>query len=332
MTETSLPWEEPTWLPEIQAWIEIQLAALGLQLLRPPEQFHTRPWSTVLRVETTGRTLYCKAACPALSYEPTLTCFLSSLNPDLLPEVLAADESRGWMLLADSGEMLRSRLHSPADLHYWRDLLPRYVALQQQSIPHAAHLLALGALDRRLESLPGQLAGLLEDAPALLIDQFDGMSGEDASRLRALLPRFEARCRELAVLPIPPTLHHDDFHDGNVFLREGKVTIADWAESGVAHPFFSLLVNQRSTAYRLDLPEDSPDILALRQAYLDCWRDYASPAEIAEAYRLSQPLAMAARALTWYRVIYSLPTAHQSAHAEAVPVWLLEFLSAAKNW
>lgn len=332
VTPGLLPWEEPGWLAGIQSWITAQLDRLGLRQTQPAEQFHTRPWSTVLRVEAAGRTLYCKAACPALRYEPALTRFLSSLHPDLLPEVLAADDARGWMLLADSGEMLRTHLHSPADLHHWRTLLPLYAALQQQTIPLTSELLAFGALDRRLENLPGKLAGLLEDAPALLIDQPESLTSADVKGLQSLLPAFETRCHDLAALPIPQTLHHDDFHDGNVFLADGRYTIADWAESGVTHPFFSLLVNQRSTAYRLDLPKDSPHIQALRQAYLDCWSAYASPAQIAEAYRLSQPLAMAARALTWYDVIYSLPLTHQAAYAEAVPGWLLEFLSACQDW
>ena len=115
-----------------------------------------------------------------------------------------------------------------------------------------------------------------EDRAALLIDQPDGLTSAEYARLRALLPQYAAMCGRLADYGIPETLHHEDFHDANIFVNEGRYTFADWGESGVAHPFFTLLVTMRSIAYRLDVASEGPEMLALRDVYLASWTDYGS--------------------------------------------------------
>ncbi len=127
---------------------------------------------------------------------------------------------------------------------------------------------------------------------------------------------------------IPETLHHEDFHDANIFVKNGRYTFADWGESGVAHPFFTLLVTLRSIAYRLNLAFDGPEVLALRDVYLESWTDYGSLAELREVADLAARVAMPARALTWYRILAAAPEAQQAEDAGAVPGWLQEFLQA----
>ena len=53
----------------------------------------------------------------------------------------------------------------------------------------------------------------------------------------ALAPRFAELCERLAGYGVPETLHHDDFHDANIFVCGDRYTFADWGESCVAHPF-----------------------------------------------------------------------------------------------
>jgi hypothetical protein len=194
---------------------------------------------------------------------------------------------------------------------------------------HTQQLLALKILDRRLQVLPRLYDTLLQDRDALYIDiddEEDSLSSVDYDRLLKLSPHVRQLCDQLANFSIPQTLHHDDFHDGNIFVQDGRIIFMDWAESAVTHPFFSMQVFLRGVAYRLSLANNGPEVLQLRDTYLQQWRDYASADDLMRAYELAQPLAMISRALTWYAATRDLPPAIKQEHALSVPGWLGEFL------
>jgi aminoglycoside phosphotransferase (APT) family kinase protein len=207
-------------------------------------------------------------------------------------------------------------------------VLATYAELQIEMAGRSAELLALGTLDRRLATLPAQFERLLADRAALLVDQSDGLSADEERRLLDLRPQFAALCERLAQYRLPETLHHDDFHDANVFVRGGRCVISDWGESCVAHPFFSLLVTLRSVAYRLKLDADAPELARLRDIYLEPWTRFERRERLLEAFALANRIAMICRALTWYRVVSSLDGATNAEYADAVPGWLQEFLNA----
>ena len=87
--ETGLLWNQPDWIAEARDWIEQTLRAAGQPLTGPVDQFHTRIWSTVMRCPTAAGTVYFKA-CQRLT-EPRLTLFLSEVQTENLPRVLAAE-------------------------------------------------------------------------------------------------------------------------------------------------------------------------------------------------------------------------------------------------
>jgi hypothetical protein len=326
--QAAVPWLQPGWMEDVTAWIMARLGEVGLLPTGPIEQPHIRPWSTVLRVPTTLGLVYFKATAPVLSHEPAVTVALARWRPDCMPDMLAADTARGWMLMSDAGATLRSQVKSVADLSHWYALLPLYADLQIEMASRVPELLALGALDRRLSELPGQVERLLEDTPMLCIGEPDGLTPDQLQTLRDLMPHYAELCAELASFGLPETLHHEDFHDANIFASDGHYVFFDWGESGVAHPFFSLLVTLRSIAYRLDLADDAPELDRLRDAYLEPWARYAPHDDLVRACSLATRLAMPARALTWHRVLSVLSAEDRQEDADAVPGWLLEFLDA----
>ncbi len=56
------------------------------------------------------------------------------------------------------------------------------------------------------------------------------------------MPRVGEMCDELAGYGLPETIQHDDFHDGQVFVRDGRYLLLDWGDACVSHPFFTLSV------------------------------------------------------------------------------------------
>src|SRR5258708_17902063 len=101
------------------------------------EQLHARVWSTVLRVRTEAGLVYFKAvAAPLYAFEPDVTRALADLLPANLPRVLAVDEARHWMLLADSGTALRGALQTTGDTSAFEAMLVRFAPLQIATVPH----------------------------------------------------------------------------------------------------------------------------------------------------------------------------------------------------
>ena len=328
MANSPLPWSQPGWLQSAVSWIEETVPLLGIQRTGSIEQPHIRPWSTVLQVPTREGFLFFKATAPMLGHEAALTQALARWRPDCMPEVLAVDLQRGWLLMRSSGVSLRSLIPRQGQLDRWQRCLTLYAEVQIEMIERRAQLLELKVLDRRLSLLPDQFERVLEDVDALCIEHEDGLSTDEYKRLQARAPRFRRLCQRLAAYGIPETLHHDDFHDGNVFVREDRYTFTDWGESCLAHPFFSLVVALRSIAYSLDLASTDPALQQLRDAYLTAWTRYASWADLQAAFALADRVGMVNRALTWYLVVSQLDEPYHSEQADAVPGWLHEFLTA----
>ncbi len=331
MTTSAIPWEQPGWLEDASTWLQAEVDHLGWQPAGALEQPHIRPWSTVLRLPTDHGMVYFKATAPSLHQEARLTQYLSAGQPEYFPTLLAVDVNRGWMLMREGGTLLRSRLQATGDPAPWRTILPCYARLQIRMIPQAEALLQAGALDRRLETLPGLFTTLLQDERTLRPGQPDGLTAGEYKRLQNLTPCVQELCIWLAGQGIPCSLHHDDFHDGNIFYDGSHIVFFDWGESCLAHPFFTLVVGLRAIAYRFGWQEDHPTLLELRQLYLQTWQSFAPLQRLEEIQRTADVLGRLNRALTWHRVVAPLEGAAFAEHAGSVSGWLQEFLAALES-
>lgn len=324
--EKLLPWEEKDWLEEMSGWLSISLAKHHLEMSDKPLLVHSAPWSEVYRIPTNKGKYYFKALCPVLGYEPQLTQQLSLWQPDLIQPVLEMEPVKGWMLMPDGGRTLRQVLENNPSINYWKKILPAYARFQQALIPHQQELLALGVHDRRLQVLPGLAQQLTADRDAMCIGQADGLSLSEYETLIAVMPKLQTLCEALAQYGMPETLQHDDFHDGNIFVDQNDHRFFDWAESFIAHPFFTLVVTLRSIAYRFELDANAPELHELEELYLREWQEYASLDRLHKAFDLAMILGRINRALTWHMVVSNLPEPHRAKEANAVPGWLQLFL------
>ncbi|MEO5951244.1 MAG: phosphotransferase, partial [Chloroflexia bacterium] len=75
-------------------------------------------------------------------------------------------------------------------------------------------------------------------------------------------------CDTLSASNLPPTLHHGDFHSGNI-LCDQTCVVLDWSGFvGVSHPFLFLSVVSEE--------HSDPAVLSiLLDAYLSAWTAYA---------------------------------------------------------
>ena len=277
-------WRDPALLAEIHDWIDGRLRNLDVERAGDPEQPHVTPWSTVIRVPTSDGHLWFKANAEPLRHEAGLVELLSTRRPDVVPPPLAADVDRGWLLMMDAGESLRVVVSREQRMDPWFEALRLYATVQIDLIGDVDRLLGLGVPDMRLAVLPAKYDALMEEIDA-------------EPRFRAASERVRQLCDALAAYDIDETLQHDDLHDGQVFVRDGRTLLMDWGDACISHPFFSLSVALEGVvAWGLDDEEASVDIAPYRDAYLVAFGDRYE-ADLISAVDIALRLGWACRAV-----------------------------------
>jgi phosphotransferase family enzyme len=328
-TQPQILWRDPTWQKEAHEWIRVQAQRQSIHITGEIEQPHVYPWSTVLRVPTNEGTLFFKATAEETIYESALTQKLAGWFPDCTPELLAVDTTRGWMLMRDGGETLRGSIRPTQDVTPWQAVITRYAELQIGLAEYASEILALGIPDHRLAVLPTLFIQLLADETSLMIDQEKGLTSAEWGQLKGMTARFGQICTELASFEIPESLNHGDFHDGNVLLKDGRITFFDWGDASVTHPFVTLRTFFVSMEIALKLDDyapPTPEMTALLNSYLEQWERFGDKERLLAAYNLSRPVASIAKALAWHQGITRMEGSMRKEYAWIVPEVLREFM------
>jgi Phosphotransferase enzyme family len=225
---------------------------------------------------------------------------------DRVAEVLAHDEERAWLLLADAGTPLGAVGNPPET---WLVVLPLYAELQRGEAAHAEDQLAHGVPDLRLATLPERYEYLLQCDLPLARDEVD--------RLRTFAPRFAELCAELAAHGVAESVQHDDLHMANVYARGDRLRVLDWGDASIAHPFASLVVTFRFLEELNGLPPADPWFERLRDAYLEPWG-----AGLTETFALALRVGTLAHACAWARQRDHLPEAARPDFDRRYPVIL----------
>lgn len=320
-----LPWTQPGWQENIQSWIDQKLTSRGIRMEGPLEILHMRTWSAFASIPTSDGIVYFKAPSSVNAFEASLTQKLVQLRPDCMVRLLAVDVEKGWTLSADSGDTLRSHIRSVDDLPKWDRVLPFYAEFQIDLAQNLNDLLFTGAPDRRLELFPHLYRELLEDTENLRVDNPPGLSSEEHRHLLKLQSVVEDMCLQLGSYGLPETICHEEVHDANVILDGERVIFTDWADSCIGHPFFTMLVTIRSAAFRAGIEDDAPQMLHLRDIYLEPWSSFGSPTELREAFDIAYRLAMINRSLSYHLSMARLPEEYKIEN-DAIPGWLQDFL------
>lgn len=278
---TSWPMDGP-----VTSWVSTYVRPTG-----PVARVHERPWATVMRVPTARGAVWFKACAPVQGFEPRLSAHLSVRWPDRVAQVLAHDEDRAWLLLADAGTAVGD-LGNPPEL--WVRALPLYAELQRGECAHAADHVRHGVPDLRAAALPERFRALVErDLP---------LRDEERTRLAGFLPRLERLCADLAAYGVPDSLQHDDLHMANVYVQGDHLRVIDWGDSSVSHPFASLVVTFRFLEERNGLSPSDPWFDRLRDAYLEPWGT-----GLGNAFELAMRVGAFAHALAHLRQRDHLP-------------------------
>jgi phosphotransferase family enzyme len=273
-------------LAEAEPWIRDHLEPVG-----PIEHAYQAPWSTVLRVPVADGVAWFKACGPVMAFEPRLSAELDARWRGRVAEVLAHDEERAWLLLADAGKPIGA-LGNPPEA--WLQVLPGYAGLQRGETVHTQDHLEHGVPDLRIAALPARYEDFLRHELPLDADEI--------ATLRRFEPRFAELCTELAAHGIPETIQHDDLHHANVYAQGDELRVLDWGDSSIGHPFASLVVTFRFLEGTNKLPPSDPWFTRLRDAYLEPW----GPG-LTETFALAIRVGTFAHSIAWARQRDHLP-------------------------
>lgn len=304
-------WGSPAWLETAVAWLDVQLAAAGIERTGEVEQPHLRPWANVLRAPTDHGPVWLKAAGSGTAAEIGLYELLARVAPGAVLAPIALDLQRAWIVLPDGGPSLGERFGKPgqhsADLvEVMLKVLPQYAQFQRDVSGEVQRMLAVGVPDMRAEVMPARF----DQALAFVTDDVERRHSfadrTTIGRLGDFRDTYLSWCLRLAEAPGCASLDHNDLHPWNVLgqVDGSPARFYDWGDAVLAHPFASMLV--ALGVMQQYLPAHDPHLALLRDAYLDVFSDLGSHSELVATLELACRVAKVARALTWVRALREL--------------------------
>lgn len=182
--------------------------------------------------------------------------------------------------------------------------IKKYTYIQRAAVEHVTIFLELGVPDWRLEKLPVLYAQLISNEDILIED---GMTSDEISILHKLHLKFSTMCELLSKYKIPETLDHGNFNDNNILIEDNTnhMTIIDWAETVITHPFFSLVYCLRNASARYVFKETDKTYIELQDACVEDWLGFEARTKLLEAFSLAKRLWPIYASLGEYRLMMS---------------------------
>jgi len=295
----AIPWSSSSWFSQAKGWIVEQVKNIDATVIGDPIQIRSWAISCVLRVLTTAGTLYFKALPDFFGQEPSLTLFLSKLYPQHIPDIVAIEPTKHWVLMKE--------FHGspPKSKNEWHKTLLSLSTMQIGCINKIHALLNLGCNDRRLELLPEQMQPVIEELRFPQMQQFYMVTEQEANELSSRLRSLPELCKKLGSCGIPETLIHGDLWSNNIIFHDmvsGKSPVVyDWSDGAISHPFFDIfnvITSEKDELVKLEQ----------YQAHIDVWSDICPHREVVAAFELSQKLAPFYYLLSYRYILLNTPT------------------------
>ncbi len=255
--------------------------------------------STVVRLTTDDGIVHFKADHILPPPEAAIVGRLAKHGVDLIPRVVAVEETHGWSLSRDAGATGPSSLDDqPTEV--WRSVARAFGALQRDTGLGPDDWVGVGCRDQRGPKLFEAFCAMIENASP-------DLDAPEREALQRLLPRIEEACDDLASDGIPPTLVHQDLVPENLIWNAGRVTFLDWSDTVVGHPFFGL-------DRLLDFCwSDADRKAAVIGDYIAGFGDFASAERLQQSFGRVLWLRVLYEDLRWHHEILALPPTSEHA-------------------
>lgn len=285
-------------------WAKAYLSSHGYSLKGSPEEIQKTPYSSVTRLLTSKGTLYLKQTPPSLFLEASIMLLLQEQFYIKAPKVLTQNNVLNCFITQDVGIPLRQLQKDNFQIQLLCQAIKVYSMIQKTVENNVESLLKLGIPDWRLKKLPLLYQQLLAKEDLLI---HDGISKSELDILHELTPVVSMMCQYLSKHGIPETLNNCDIHDDNIMIDNTtkELTVLDWGESVITHPFFSLISYISNSATRYSLKETDRNFSALLNTSFEQWIEIEEKTKLIDTMRLAKKLWPIYSALGYYRLIVS---------------------------
>jgi hypothetical protein len=280
-------WSRPGWLAEAAQWMRRHMTAAGYEDPEIPRIHQLWGVSVVLSAASRTGRAFLKCSSDRFRHEGRVTQALADRSPGYLPDVLAIEPDRGWMLMRDLDAPLLGDQPESA----WALGLDALAGLQQRWVGRSDELRAAGAEPRTLSQLAEWVQGTALDA---------GLMGRLAPGVHeawlTAAPAMAEACLTLDRIGPGPSLVHGDFHPWNVAAGTAGTRIFDWTDAAVGHPFLDLVTYIMRTG-------DPARRRQLLQRYLGLWSRHLSSRDLQAGGQLALVVGALYQAHTYCQLI-----------------------------
>ncbi len=290
-------------MDEVIQWSCHYLLSRGMILKsHQPEVVQDKPWSYVVRFETTDGYIYLKHTPKLIALEAEITQILHDQFHASVPEIIAHNPELSCFLMKDAGRPLREILKKKFDVNLLCQAIQLFTSIQIHVSDHLETFLDIGVPDWRLDKIPDLFEQFLMQKNLLIKD---GLTENEISELKNLLPAISTACKKLASYSVKPSIVQPDFHDNNLLINDlsGKITLIDLGEITISHPFFSLLTCLHQVKKHHGLTENDKKYQEIIAACLQNFINVESKENLLEAFSYAKTLWLVYGALAGDRLM-----------------------------
>jgi 23S rRNA G2069 N7-methylase RlmK/C1962 C5-methylase RlmI len=172
--------------------------------------------------------------------------------------------------------------------------------------------------DRSLERLPAGLEKLVTNS------NYEQVLEEELIKaIRQQLPRLRHDCQRLATSQYRLALDHGDLHAGNILDNNGAITLIDWGDSALTHPFTCLVATFEAFFDDVIAAEDEPAAQRLRDIYLEQFPEGSS---LRTEFREVIIIGDIVRTLVMDRILQSVSSQYVIRWGPFMAKWLTRWL------
>lgn len=290
---------------EIIKWGYDTLLSLGytIKTKSPEIVLHTH-WSFVARYDTTDGSIYLKQTPKPIALEASIIKCLHDQFHVCVPVVIAHNTKLCTFLMKDAGISLREILMKSFDTELLCKAIKQFTSLQVTVSDQINILLDMGVPDWRLDKLPALFEQCLSETELL---QDDGLTRAEIGKLKSLVPTVAKLCSKLSGFDIKQTIVQPDCNPNNMLVTSDfqKITIIDFGEISISHPFFSLLNCMFVLNNRHGLLEEDECYQLIKDACLSNYLNTVSKEQLEEAWEIAQNLWFVYDAMAQLRFIHA---------------------------
>lgn len=281
------PWFRAEWFDRVEAWVDASLAGSGRRRTAPIQPVKLWSISAVARVATDGGDIWLKAPCEHFRAEARVHPTVAGLFPELVPALIAADATEGWLLMEPLVGAEDDDRADGAGL----EVATRWAAAQIEAVDQVDVLIAGGCRRRGVEETLAGFRAVLAGSSELAL-----LSDEQVAASHACADRIEALVREFWAAGIPDTLSHGDLHLGNVAWDGRSLRIFDWTDGCVSHPFLD-------ASHLAHFTRAVPGDAGLESTYAEQWRAAYPHADIDRTLELAPLVDLVFQAITFDDIV-----------------------------